>query len=397
MDTQGHQVARALRPIAILALLAVPVGAQQLPAGVQWPSTRLATPPRTVSLLGPPVLSIGAADGADEELLFGVVGATRFADGGVAIADGSSNRILFFGPTGELRRTVGRSGDGPGEYRFLRWFGPCGAGALGAFDGAPPSLTVLSDTGVVRRRTSFAPSLVFQSPARCTHADTVLFVLNGMSTALPPGQTGTAPATVVRVSHGQRSDTIASGPGRSFYFATRMRGAYADVPLQPATLAAASRTRLFLAESATDTIRVLDFTGRIHTTFSLGLQHVPATRAHWLRAIHERAMQEPLERTRRVVDTVLTELDPPRSLPLIADLVADGADNVWVRTYDNYLTDYATWLVVSAHGRLVARVVAPRDFRPLEIGSDYVLGVFRDGDGVEVVRVHRLGPAAGAP
>jgi hypothetical protein len=77
---------------------------------------------------------------------------------------------------------------------------------------------------------------------------------------------------------------------------------------------------------------------------------------------------------------------------MIAALAADLLDRVWVKTFDNYLSPYSTWLVISHDGRSVARVLAPGTLRPLEIGKDYLLGVVRDEDDVETVVLFRLPP-----
>jgi hypothetical protein len=41
------------------------------------------------------------------------------ADGRIAVADGSGSGVLVFGPDGSFERTIGRAGEGPGEYS---WF-----------------------------------------------------------------------------------------------------------------------------------------------------------------------------------------------------------------------------------------------------------------------------------
>jgi hypothetical protein len=67
---------------------------------------------------------------------------------------------------------------------------------------------------------------------------------------------------------------------------------------------------------------------------------------------------------------------------------------LWVKTFDNYLTPHAVWLIIAPGGRIVARAVASASLRPLEIGRDYLLGVAYDDDGVETVVLHRFRPIA---
>lgn len=381
----------ALRAAVCLAVAASLVAAQDVPAGVQWPSSRMPGPGRTISLLGTPRLVLGSPDGPETQLLSGVVGATLLPDGGVAVADGSLQRVLFFGANGDLRKIVGRDGDGPGEFRFLRWMGRCAhGGALLAFDGGSPSVTSLSqqaESPIVR---SLSSRLRFQQPLACVHPDTMLFVLEGPATALPPGRFSNEPTAVVRAVHGRDLDTLATGRGRIYYFSRRMPGAYADVPLRPTTLAAVGLSRAFVVESGSDSIRVLNLNGVPNSTLVLGLRRAESTGAHWNRSVSERKAREPLQRTRLILDSVLAELGPARELPMIADIAADSEDRIWVRTFDNYLSPYATWLVISPLGRQVARVVTLGSLRPLEIGRGYLIGVARDSDDVETVVLFRF-------
>jgi hypothetical protein len=50
----------------------------------------------------------------------------------------------------------------------------------------------------------------------------------------------------------------------------------------------------------------------------------------------------------------------------------------------------STWDVLDPEGRWLCTVQLPARFTPLEIGSNYVAGLARDGDEVEQVRVYRL-------
>lgn len=383
----------ALLAAAWFALSASAVSAQELPDGVRWPVTNLPGPTRTVSLIGTPTLVVGSAEGPEEHLLSGVVGATLLPDGGLAVADGSLQRILFFDASGQLRRIVGRDGDGPAEFRFLRWLGRCtSGGVMGAFNGAPPSLTLLSYSADSSNRRPLPSQLSFQQPLGCLHPDTLLFALEGPTTALPPGRSSTEPTAVVREIRGRDLDTLASGRGRTYYFSRRMPGAYADVPLRPTTLAAVGTSRLFVVESGSDSIRALDLRGIHRSTLVLGLRRAESSQAHWEHSVRERRSREPLQRTRLIVDSVLAELAPPRELPMIADIATDFGDRIWVKTFDNYLTPFATWLVISPAGRQVARVLTPGTLRPLEIGSGYLIGVLRNVDDVESVALFRFQP-----
>ncbi len=63
---------------------------------------------------------------------------------------------------------------------------------------------------------------------------------------------------------------------------------------------------------------------------------------------------------------------------------------LWVRAYDVPGHEANNWSVFDAEGTLRGAVELPPRFQPLDIGSDYVLGVWRDADDVEHVRMYAL-------
>lgn len=76
---------------------------------------------------------------------------------------------------------------------------------------------------------------------------------------------------------------------------------------------------------------------------------------------------------------------------MIEDLRVDLDDRFWVRAYPAEKSLTAPWYVVSATGQLEGVVILARRFTPYEIGSNYILGVDHDADGVETVQLRSLG------
>lgn len=98
---------------------------------VETASDRL---PATWALDSVPSLSVGEIDGHPAYLFTRVAGAFQFPDGRLAIANGGTNEIRFYGTDGQHLLTVGRSGEGPGEYQYLRGIARCRADGFIAFD-----------------------------------------------------------------------------------------------------------------------------------------------------------------------------------------------------------------------------------------------------------------------
>ena len=364
---------------------------QHLPPTVQWPEIAITSPVRTINLLGPAALTLGAVDGPDTALFAGVVGAAKLSDGRIAVADASRGQVLYFSGSGTFVASVGRLGDGPLEFRIPRWFGSCGTDSVALYDAAHAAFTVLASDGRFIRRVRVPAGLGFDHPIGCSHDKGLTLILNSIRTRVQPGDRLMTPTAVARVSDSPKIDTIASG-GTQQYYVARAIGAFTEVPLGQATLAAAGRDLLYVAENSAGVVRVFERDGSARESIDLGIKRARVSRAQWERALLEKVDAEPLERTRKVLRVVLAELSAPQHLPAIHSLAADSEDNVWVRTYDTFGAEFATWVVLSREGKALARVVTPSRLKILEIGRDYLLAMRKDRDDVESVVLYRFQP-----
>jgi hypothetical protein len=68
-----------------------------------------------------PVLRIGMVDGAEEYLFDRIRGVTRLSDGTIVVLNAGDSQLRYFAPDGRHLRSVGRSGQGPGEMISPRW------------------------------------------------------------------------------------------------------------------------------------------------------------------------------------------------------------------------------------------------------------------------------------
>jgi len=64
-----------------------------------------------------PLLEIGEFEGGGDQTLDLVTDVRPLPDGSVAVVDQGAAHVRVYGPGGSLRRTIGRRGDGPGEFR----------------------------------------------------------------------------------------------------------------------------------------------------------------------------------------------------------------------------------------------------------------------------------------
>ena len=114
-------------PTALTALLATGYDAQ----AAQSPTLEIdSTGVRTVtvdpfasdalcSLSEEPTFYVGDSEDTDEQWFTRVLGVARLSDGSVAVADDYSMEVRIFDPSGAHVRSMGREGEGPGEFKRL--------------------------------------------------------------------------------------------------------------------------------------------------------------------------------------------------------------------------------------------------------------------------------------
>ena len=117
-------------------------------------------------------------------------------------------------------------------------------------------------------------------------------------------------------------------------------------------------------------------------------------------ALVGRAMEEELQgadddNERRMIRRRWEEIPLPSTLPAYESLVVDRQGNLWVQQYEIPGAPERIWSVFSAEGAWLGDVSFPDRFRPLEIGDDYVLGRFGDELDVEHIQIWDLVKPAG--
>jgi len=97
-------------------------------------------------VVGAPVVEIGSVDGDSSGILFQVQDAVRLSDGRILVANGGTNELRFFTGSGRHLATIGGTGSGPGEFRWLTgvWVS---ADSMFAFDNALARVSVFTDQG----------------------------------------------------------------------------------------------------------------------------------------------------------------------------------------------------------------------------------------------------------
>jgi hypothetical protein len=136
---------------------------------------------------------------------------------------------------------------------------------------------------------------------------------------------------------------------------------------------------------------VVDTTGRLVRRVIRASAPRPVTSSHkaqWIEArmeaIRDSARREMLRRDYEASSHA------PVFPALEARLVIDAQQRVWLGEYVRPGDREQHWWMFTVDGRMVGHVAVPASLTVTDAGTDYVLGVWRDEDGVQTVRLYRL-------
>jgi hypothetical protein len=313
---------------------------------------------------------------ADTALLF-PTSATRLTSGVIVVAEPYVSAIRYFSPDGELIRSVGAKGEGPGEFQAPYWLQRCGTDSVFAWDGGQMRVTVLDSAGAVVRQLG-----VVKMPGSFDCSPAGVFVGNG-------------PTSSGRVSiHGRDR-----GPLMVWDRQGHVLGTFGDVPrsetrpLGKATAVAVSDSLIFVGTGDSAWVDVLDFKGRRVGGLVIGSAPRKPTSREYDLAIKYQASVFRAQSDREQSEAMLRQWfpDPPDVMPPYTHLFVDPDEVLWAVT--SFPWDSATVLhAVTATGKQLDGVTLPRYIKVSEIGRGYVLGTYESEEGVPHVILYRIPP-----
>jgi hypothetical protein len=157
----------------------------------------------------------------------------------------------------------------------------------------------------------------------------------------------------------------------------------------PYTLYASGTGHVYAGDN--DSTQVYRFTldGRPQGAVSVADRPTPVTPQHVAAFRAERATWAGTDPMKRALVQSATVIPVPSRHPYFGRLLVDALGHLWVAS-PPIPSQRESWAVFDASGRRVGAVTMPPRFTSQEIGADYVLGVARDEDDVEYVRMYGL-------
>jgi len=333
-----------------------------------------------------PILEVGSLDAEGPEQFMGVTDAKLLPNGDLAVVNSRLQHVVVFDDQGRHRRTMGRNGDGPGEFRSPRQVYALPGDSLAVVDTYRAVSVFDSAGGYVRR---FVPGEIVgetQGWPIGLFGDGSLF-LTQYQHEDEQGRVGLARVQVepVRVT---LDGAIAHRYGK-YDEQTVNYGAGVPYLFGPWAQFAPDDEGFWYGPADRYELRRVDREGRVTRLVRLDLPARPVTPAD-IDGFRAR-MLEGVRGTPReaAVAAVYGRAQAAESFPAYGDLLVDDAGQLWVQDYPTAdRRGPQTWRVFDSEGRYLGTVGMPAGFTPYQVAGGKVVGRYTDESDVEFVRVY---------
>jgi len=363
-----------------------------------------------------PLLEIGTVTGAPEYLLTDVVAALRLSNGDIVVAERAASELRGYDAAGNFLWRTGRSGDGPGEFRSLDFVGTVAGDTLVTYDGALLRAQLFDPQGGLVR--SFRVAITEgEAAGRAIAADKAVGIVDGLLVVrfIESGDevpTGVVRWPLERVATLDPADgTVRSlivVPGREQVVRAREEGGLSQgtyvFAKEPEYGAAAGR--LAVIDTEAWSVRMISpRDGATTAVFRREVAPREATGALFelhLDGIVEIAFADPDQTATERVDGLRRRWrGMPRAphLPVLRSIHVDGTGHLWLQPFYVAGADPPPFEILAPDGTWLGNVTLPPGLHRafiqyqapyMEIGDDYVLGVWTDELDVQYVRMYRI-------
>ena len=364
----------------------------------------------------PPLLEIGVATGDPDYQLADVTGAARLASGDIVVAVQGSMELRWFREDGAFVRRAGGAGEGPGEFGRLGFVDVLPGDSVVAFDDRLQRVHVFGPDGALSRTLRIERPRPETRPYIAVGLTTGGLLVRFMDYNVEaesgivrwPGEV----LALVSLEDGS-SQAIADVPGREADVTFREGGGYVHGAylFAKGPVFAVFEGRFALAGDEEYAIRIAGFDGSSPVSLRRDVPVQPATGAHLdatVAAVVATVFPEGGDHSPEDVarlEEVWRRGPMAETLPVLRTMHYDDAGNLWVEPFYLLGADIPPYQVFAPDGTWLGEVALPAghergwvaELAPrLELGADYVLGVWKDDLDVQRVRMYRLEKSDGA-
>ena len=349
-----------------------------------------------------PERAYGWLEGEPDSEFSDVVGVVHEPNGSIAVADRTLATIAVLAVDGRVVTTMGRSGDGPGEFRRLAGIGAGGEGGIVAFDREHQRLSewtfdgsLLDDTRLSRAGADRRIGDVGR------FADGSWYAREGdRMVAADRGGVGRDTVGFHRLDRdGVVGEGLARVPGSlSSQFVVEGMSGMRGALFSPRALGAIRGNCLLLAAGDEPVVRIFDRAGTPRGELRLDIPVDRVTEEHrerWVAASVAAAGRttggEIVPEATRMIEVMAAAVAMAERVPYANDLIVDEPGYIWIQSWQlPQGPGSPEWRVFTETGRGIGTVRVPEGLRVLDISAETLTAVRTDELGRQFVQVHAL-------
>ena len=333
-------------------------------------------------------MTIGTAESDGMHELHRVVTPFMLADGSLVVPVAGASSVRVFAPDGSFRRSYGREGAGPGEFREISAAWPRGD-TIEVFDSDLQRITRFRPDGETE-------AVTLRSKLRELSASTGPYGAGWVAGGVAAGGPGRRDSIVVHRfdRSGRDLGPVATVAGMRRYEAGKYRG---PEPLSPRSVHAVRHDRVYIAETLTPRIRVIGERGEVQALEWRPPPSGPIYQA--LTVVTDSAAKRADHGEQIAVREQIHAAPVPTQLSDFWQFLVDARGFVWIKPYDPVKNAFALggkvgqggrWTILAPDGGPAGSIEMPPEIEPTFIGDSTIVGVGRDEFGVEYVQVYAL-------
>ncbi len=384
---------------AVLAAGCGPMASEQIPdiaidsSGVRIVTSDPGDSDATCAVSAEPTAVIGEDEGDESQWFSLIRGTGRLSDGSVVVVDRNSANVRIYDEAGRHVRTMGRHGDGPGEFRdpFLLWI--TAGDTLWVGDYRPWRYKLFTAQGEFVRQVTPEPLLINPPSSGGGVLDNG-YVVN--TTSKSPDRPSFSVADTLMVLLYDPDGKLVGNLAR---IPDRVSGQVSDADLwlfplfQSFAQVDAGGSTVALAHGSETEVRVLDdeFNLRLIVRWSEPDREVTSGDVRAWRDDYIASRRRVGEREWRDFDDARISPERPVAevFPAMSAVMIGRDGRIWVRQYDRP-REQRGWLAFDSDGGFLCLLPVRHPGAVREFGADYVLLERETELGVQSVRLHRL-------
>jgi len=347
----------------------------------------------TYAELGEVDFGIGVVEGEAAYSFTNVLDVRTLPSGDIIVVEGQAQELRVFDRSGRHVRTIGRQGEGPGEFGRVARLVDLVADTVWTWDNRLSRLTWFRTDGEVLGNARLEVGDYLLVELTRLGDGTYLAALVDFAAANDGERFYVAPEPLMLLDANREPVDSLRNVGGLDMVVTRSRNEsgramvmIGPVPLGRSSSYATSTDRVYTGWNGEYRVVARTLTGEPSTVIlAPGLER-PLDPVEVEGLLASRIEDCPTEACKQTTRALFDDFERPDRRPAFSSLEVDAEGNLWVAEYVPTDDPATGWHVFSPDGELLGHVTVPPRLTIHEIGADYVLGVQRNELDVPFVR-----------